>query len=78
MLKLVSRNVFNFIQKNLTSSKFGILSFGKQKRKYENDISALKPIQNKYYEEIKKICKANNINLIAVMTPIQYKGVGLF
>ncbi|MDI1303420.1 MAG: hypothetical protein PSX42_00955, partial [bacterium] len=35
---------------------------------------------NKYYEEIKQICKANNINLIAVMTPMcsNVKGLDYF
>nr|WP_315148523.1 hypothetical protein [uncultured Flavobacterium sp.] len=36
----------------------------------KNDIRALKPIRNKYYEEIKQICKQNNYNLITVMTPM--------
>lgn len=46
----------------------------------KNDIRALKPIRNKYYEEIKQICKANNINLIAVMTPMceNTKGINYF
>jgi hypothetical protein len=35
-----------------------------------NDIRNLKPIRNKYYEEIKAICKKNNIRLITVMTPM--------
>lgn len=34
------------------------------------DLSDQIPKRNKYYEEIKIICKRNNINLIAVMTPI--------
>ena len=48
-----------------------------KKGNMKNDISALKPIQNKYYEEIKQICKANNINLIAVMTPMCANTKGL-
>jgi hypothetical protein len=37
----------------------------------KNNIVNLKPLpHNKYYEEIKSICKANNINFIAVMTPM--------
>ena len=36
----------------------------------KNDLTALKPIRNKYYEEIKQICKENNYHLIAVMTPM--------
>lgn len=34
------------------------------------DLSKLQPHKNKSYEEIKQICKANKINLIAVMTPM--------
>ena len=46
----------------------------------KNDIRALKPIRNKYYEEIKQICKQNNYNLIAVMTPMctNVKGMDYF
>ncbi len=38
------------------------------------------PIRNKYYEEIKEICKKRNINLIAVMTPMceNVKGMDYF
>ncbi|MNL02306.1 hypothetical protein D3C87_1228070 [compost metagenome] len=37
----------------------------------KNNIVNLNPLpHNKYYEEIKNICKANNINFIAVMTPM--------
>ena len=46
----------------------------------KNDLTNLKPLHNKYYEEIKQICKANNINLIAVMTPMcsNVKGLDYF
>ena len=46
----------------------------------KNDIRALKPILNKYYEEIKQICKANHYNLITVMTPMcsNVKGLDYF
>lgn len=46
----------------------------------KNDIRALKPIRNKYYEEIKRICKQNNYNLITVMTPMcsNVKGLDYF
>jgi len=46
----------------------------------KNDIRALKPIRNKYYEEIKQICKQNNYNLISVMTPMctNVKGLDYF
>jgi hypothetical protein len=46
----------------------------------KNDIRALKPIRNKYYEEIKLICQQNNYNLITVMTPMctNVKGLDYF
>lgn len=44
----------------------------------KNNIASLKPLpHNKYYEEIKNICKANNINFIAVMTPMCENVVGM-
>jgi hypothetical protein len=48
-----------------------------KKGSMKNDISTLKAIRNKYYEEIKKICKQNNINLIVVMTPMCKNTKGL-
>lgn len=46
----------------------------------KNDLTNLKSLRNRYYEEIKQICAANNINLIAVMTPMcsNVKGLGYF
>jgi hypothetical protein len=46
----------------------------------KNDIRALKTIRNKYYEEIKQICKENNYKLITVMTPMcsNVKGLDYF
>ncbi len=44
----------------------------------KNDLVNLNPLpHNKYYEEIKNICKANNINFIAVMTPMCENVVGM-
>ena len=44
----------------------------------KNNIVSLKPLpHNKYYEEIKRICKTNNIKLIAVMTPMCENVVGM-
>ena len=48
-----------------------------KKGSMKNDISTLKVIRNKYYEEIKKICNKNNINLIVVMTPMCKNTKGL-
>lgn len=55
----------------LTSNKHGNM---------KNDIRALKPIRNKYYEEIKQICKQNHYKLITVMTPMctNVKGLDYF
>ncbi|MCL9809078.1 hypothetical protein NAT50_06875 [Flavobacterium sp. HXWNR70] len=36
----------------------------------KNNIKALRPLRNRYYEEIKDICRKNNIQLIAVTTPM--------
>jgi hypothetical protein len=46
----------------------------------KNNLSNLKPLHNHYYEEIKRICKANKINLITVMTPMcsNVKGMDYF
>ncbi|GGF08452.1 hypothetical protein [Flavobacterium limi] len=47
----------------------------------KNNIINLNPLpKNKYYEEIKNICRANNINFIAVMTPMceNVKGMNYF
>ncbi|KIA99803.1 hypothetical protein OA93_02995 [Flavobacterium sp. KMS] len=44
----------------------------------KNNIVNLNPLShNKYYEEIKNICKANDINFIAVMTPMCENVVGM-
>ena len=46
----------------------------------KNDLTNLRPLHNKYYEEIKHLCKTNHINLIAVMTPMctNTKGLNYF
>jgi len=46
----------------------------------KNNIESLVPLRNRYYEEIKQICKTNHINLIAVTTPMcsNVKGMGYF
>ncbi|OMQ09882.1 hypothetical protein [[Flexibacter] sp. ATCC 35103] len=44
----------------------------------KNNIVNLNPLpNNRYYEQIKKICKENNINLITVMTPMCENVVGM-
>lgn len=47
------------------------------KAKMKNNIEKLKPIYNPYFEEIKQICKKNQINLIAVTTPMCSNVVGM-
>ncbi|UGS24214.1 hypothetical protein [Flavobacterium channae] len=50
------------------------------KANMKNNIESLVPLRNRYFEEIKQICKANNINLIAVTTPMcsNVKGMEYF
>ena len=50
------------------------------KANMKNDLTNLKPLQNKYFEEIKQLCKENNINFIAIMTPMcsNTKGMNYF
>ena len=56
----------------------GYYSLGTTKGNMKNNISKLNPLpHNKYYEEIKAICKANKINFIAVMTPMCENVVGM-
>ena len=60
--------------------KGGYHALKNKKGRMKNDISVLKPLKNKYYEEIKQLCKANNVNCIAVMTPMceNTKGINYF
>lgn len=50
------------------------------KANMKNNIEGLVPLRNRYYEEIKQICKANDIHLIAVTTPMctNVKGMDYF
>ena len=53
----------------------------KKKRKMQNDITNLVPLpNNKYYEDIKQLCKNNAIRLIPIMTPMceNTKGLAYF
>ena len=58
----------------------GYIALGNEMGNMEYDLRGSKPIHNKYYEEIKQICAANNINLIPVMTPMctNVKGLDYF
>jgi hypothetical protein len=50
------------------------------KASMKNNIESLVPLRNCYFEEIKQLCKVNNINLIAVTTPMcsNVKGMDYF
>lgn len=71
---------FNAIHKktsNLDNGGYYALN-GIENGNMKNNIVNLNPLpHNKYYEEIKSICKANNINFIAVMTPMCKNVVGM-
>ncbi|UFH35704.1 hypothetical protein [Flavobacterium acetivorans] len=72
---------FNTIQKKTSHlENKGYYALGNKKGNMENDLRALKPMHNKYYEEIKQICAANKIHLIALMTPMcsNVKGMDYF
>jgi hypothetical protein len=59
----------------------GYYSLGTTKGNMKNNIVHLNPLpHNKYYEEIIALCKANKINMIAVMTPMceNAKGIDYF
>jgi hypothetical protein len=59
----------------------GYYSLGKTKGNMKNNIINLNPLpHNRYYEEIKQICKINKINFIPIMTPMceGTKGIDYF
>jgi hypothetical protein len=69
---------FNLIHKKTSHlQNLGYAALKGNNGKMKNDLRALKPIENKYYEEIKQICADNKINLIAVMTPMCSNTKGL-
>lgn len=73
---------FNGIHKRTVHlDNFGYYPLGKNPNaNMKNNLTNLKPVHNKYYEEIKQICAANHINLIAVTTPMctNTKGLNYF
>ncbi len=73
------REMYKTARKEATNhlNNLGYYPLGNKKGNMKNDIRALKPLKNKYYEEIKELCLANNINLIAVMTPMCENTKGL-
>jgi hypothetical protein len=78
------REFYNTVLKKATNTldNKGYYPLGKKSNaNMKNDIVNLKPLKhNKYYEEIKQICKVNKINFIAVMTPMceNTKGINYF
>jgi hypothetical protein len=76
------REMYNTVTDKPTNilENLGYHPLGDKPRNMKNDIRALKPIRNKYYEEIKQICKQNNYKLISVMTPMctNVKGLDYF
>ena len=78
--KIGFREVYEVLSKkptNTLQNKGYYPLISDKKGSMKNDISTLKVNRNKYYEEIKKICKQNNINLIVVMTPMCQNTKGL-
>lgn len=74
------RELYKTLSKQPTNvlDKGGFHALGNKKGNMKNNIVSLKPLpHNKYYEEIKHLCKVNNINLIAVMTPMCENVVGM-
>jgi hypothetical protein len=72
--KIGFREVCNIIEKEKTNAldNLGYYPLIKHKNgNMKNNIVNLNPlVHNKYYDEIKKICNANHINFIAIMTPM--------
>jgi len=76
------REFYKTLTKQTTNvlDKGGFHALGNKKGNMKNDIRALKLLRNKYYEEIKQLCKINKIKFIAVMTPMceNTKGINYF
>nr|WP_199000983.1 hypothetical protein [Flavobacterium sp. ASV13] len=72
--KIGFREIYNITQSKPTNALDNLGYYPLEKHKkgnMKNNIVNLNPLpQNKYYEEIKNLCKENNINFIAVMTPM--------
>ncbi len=74
--------ILNVLHKKTSHLQYlGYHPLGNKKGRMKNDISSLKPlIRNPYYESIQQLCRVNNINFIAVMTPMceNTKGINYF
>lgn len=79
--KIGFREIFKIESKEKTNALDNLGFYPLKKHKngnMKNNIVNLNPLpHNKYYEEIKNICVANNINLITVMTPMCENVVGI-
>lgn len=79
--KIGFREIYKIVKSERTSTldNLGYYPLVKHKKgNMKNNIASLKPLlHNKYYEEIKSICKANNIKFIAIMTPMCENVVGM-
>jgi hypothetical protein len=79
--KIGFREIYKTAKGEATSSLDNLGYYPLQKHKkgnMKNNIVNLKPlVHNKYYQEIKSLCKKNNINFIAVMTPMCENVVGM-
>jgi hypothetical protein len=79
--KIGFRETYKIVKGERTNSLDNLGYYPLEKHKngnMKNNIVNLNPLpNNKYYEEIKNICKANNINFIAVMTPMCENVMGM-
>ena len=79
--KIGSRELFNTIiqKKTVATENGGYYALGVNKKgNMKNNILSLNPLKrNKYYEEIKQLCKANNIRFIPIMTPMCENVIGM-
>lgn len=79
--KIGFREIYKIVKNERTSTlnNLGYYPLVKHKKgNMKNNIVSLKPLpHNKYYEEIKNLCKANNIRFIAIMTPMCENVVGM-
>lgn len=79
--KIGFREAFKILKNEQTNAldNLGYYPLVKHKNgNMKNNIVNLKPLaHNKYYEEIKNICKTHNINFIPIMTPMCENVVGM-
>lgn len=82
--KIGFREIYKIVKNEKTNALDNLGYYPLEKHKngnMKNNIVNLNPLpHNKYYEEIKNVCKANKINFIAIMTPMceNVKGMNYF